>query len=350
MSVTEASVMEFVFKAVGDVGAVLNGAMVVIGDRLGLYRAMAGQGPMTPKELATRTETSERYVREWLSAQAARGYVKHEGDDRFSLPEEQAIALTQEASPAFVSGAFEIALGAVRATDRITEAFRSGDGMPWRDHHSDVHEGCERFFRPGYLANLVTEWIPKLDGAAAKLTQGATVADIGCGHGASTIAMAKAFPRSRFVGIDAHPASIEIAKKRAAEAGVADRVSFKVATAKELSGRYDLIGFFDCLHDMGDPAGALRHVRTLVDQSGTVLLVEPNAADSVDGNLNPIGAAYYGFSTLLCTPSSLSQEVQTALGAQAGEARLREVAKEGGFTRMRRVAETPFNMVLELKA
>jgi SAM-dependent methyltransferase len=348
--VTEATLMAFVGRAVGDVGAVLNGAMVVLGDRLGLYRAMTDGGPLTAGELAARTGTAERYVQEWLSAQAAAGYVVYEGEGRFRLPAEHGIALTDETSPACVVGAFELALASVAATDRITEAFRTGEGMGWGEHHGDVHEGCERFFRPGYNANLVTTWLPALDGVIDRLARGgATVADIGCGHGASTLTMAAAFPDSTFVGFDVHPASVDAARQRARDAGLADRVRFEVAAGKDVTGRYDLVCFFDCLHDMGDPAGALAHARSVLADDGTVLLVEPMAGDAVGDNLNPVGAAYYGFSTLLCTPNSLSQEVGTALGAQAGEARLRRVATEAGFGRVRRVAETPFNMVLEVR-
>jgi SAM-dependent methyltransferase len=349
LETTEEDLMAFVHRAVGDVGAVLNGAMVVIGDRLGLYRAMAGRGPLTPTELAAATGTDERYVREWLSAQAAAGYVCLEDDGRFRLPDEPAIALTDETSPACVIGAFELALASVQATDRITDAFRTGAGMPWGDHHHDVHEGCERFFRPGYLAHLVAEWLPALDGTVDALTAGARVADVGCGHGASTLEMAAAFPQSTFVGFDGHPASIEAARQRAADAGLSDRVTFEVAAAKDVTGRFDLVCFFDCLHDMGDPVGALRNVRSTVADGGTIMLVEPMAGDTIDDNINPVGAAYYAFSTLLCTPSSRSQEVGAALGAQAGEARLRAVAAEAGITQVRRVAETPFNMVLELR-
>jgi len=349
LETTEEDLMAFVHRAVGDVGAVLNGAMVVIGDRLGLYRAMAGRPAMTADDLARATGTDERYVREWLSAQAAAGYVVHEGDGRFRLPAEPAIALTDESSPACVVGAFELAVASLQATDRITEGFRTGAGLPWGDHHHDVHEGCERFFRPGYLNNLVSTWLPALDGVVDALTTGARVADVGCGHGASTITMAKAFPQSTFVGFDVHADSIDAARERAADARLTDRVTFEVATAKEVTGRFDLVCFFDCLHDMGDPVGALRNVAGTLAEGGTIMLVEPMAGDSIDENINPVGAAYYAFSTLLCTPSSRSQEVGAALGAQAGEARLRETAADAGITQVRRVAETPFNMVLELR-
>ena len=321
----ETKMMEFVGRAVGDVGAVLGGAMVVIGDKLGLYRAMAGAGSLTPAELAARTGTAERYVREWLSAQAARGYVSYDGDGRFSLPDEHAVPLTDETSPACVIGAFEIAVGSVYATDTIAERFRTGDGFAWGAHDEHVLGGCERFFRPGYLNHLASAWIPALDGVEAKLAAGARIADVGCGHGASTLLLAEAYPASTVVGFDAHDGSIDAARKRAADAGLADRVRFEVASATTFAGTYDLVCFFDCLHDMGDPAGACAHVREHLAPDGTLMLIEPFANDDLADNLNPVGAAYYGFSTLLCTPSSLSQDVGTALGAQAGEARLRDI-------------------------
>ena len=344
----ETAVMEFVGRAVGDVGGVLNGAMVVLGDRLGLYEAMAGAGAMTATELAGRTGTAERYVREWLSAQAARGYVNYEGDGRFSLPDEHALALTDETSAACVIGAFELAVGAVLATDTIADRFRSGEGFAWGAHDTHVVTGCERFFRPGYLNNL-NAWVAALDGVEAKLKSGARVTDVGCGHGASTVIMAQTFAASTFVGFDAHDGSIAQARKRAADAGVADRVSFEEASAKTFTGRFDLVCFFDCLHDMGDPLGACTHVREQLEPGGTLLLVEPFAGDDITDNLNPVGAAYYAFSTLLCTPSSLSQEVGAALGAQAGEARLRDLLTTAGFTTFRRVAETPFNLIFEAR-
>lgn len=323
--------------------------MVVLGDRLGLYRAMDGAGPITPTELAEQTGTSERYVREWLSAQAATGYLDYEGEGRFSLSPEHAVVLTDETSPACVIGAFETAVAAVHSTDRLTEAFRSGDGVGWGEHHHDLYEGCERFFHPGYRANLVATWLPALAGVTEKLQAGGRVADIGCGHGTSTVLMAEAFPAATVVGFDAHEPSVRTARKHASDTGVADRTTFEVATSTTFPGRYDLVCFFDCLHDMGDPVGALTHVREALTDDGTLMLVEPMAGDSVEQNLNPVGAAYYGFSTLLCTPSSLSQDVGTALGAQAGEARLRQIADAAGFTSVRRVAETPFNMVLEVR-
>jgi 2-polyprenyl-3-methyl-5-hydroxy-6-metoxy-1,4-benzoquinol methylase len=350
----ETRLLEFVGKAVDDVGAVLGGAMVVIGDKLGLYRALAGAGSLTPAELAARTGTAERYVREWLSAQAARGYVSHDGqrdgEPVFSLPDEHAVPLTDETSPTCVIGAFEIALGSVYATDTIAERFRTGDGFAWGAHDPHVLGGCERFFRPGYLTHLATEWIPALDGVEAALLAGARVADVGCGHGASTLLLAETYPAATVTGFDAHAGSIDAARKRAADAGLADRVRFEVAPATAFDGEYDLVCFFDCLHDMGDPTGACAHVREHLAPGGTLMLIEPYATDDLAGNLTPVGAAYYGFSTLLCTPSSLSQDVGTALGAQAGEARLRTVVTDAGFTSLRRVAETPFNIVLQARA
>jgi 2-polyprenyl-3-methyl-5-hydroxy-6-metoxy-1,4-benzoquinol methylase len=343
--------MQFVFRAVDEVGATLNAALVVMGDKLGLYRALAGNGGLSPSELAARTGTAERYVREWLNAQAAGGFVQYDPDSgRYSLAPEQAVALTDADSPAYLPGFFQIAIGSVLDSPRITEAARSGDGVGWHEHVHDVHEGCERFFRPGYNANLIDGWLPALDGVVEKLQRGARVADVGCGHGASTILMASAFPRSTFTGSDYHAGSIETARARAAAAGVGDRVSFHAEPAAGYSGEgYDLVTMFDCLHDMGDPAGAARHVLRTLAPDGTWMIVEPNAGDRVEDNLNPVGRAYYGFSTLLCTPASLSQEVGLALGAQAGEARIRDVVESAGFTRFRRAAETPFNLVFEAR-
>ena len=347
----EEKLHQFVFRAVEEVGATLNTALVVMGDKLGLYRALAGAGALTPGELAERTGTNERYVREWLNAQAAGGYVEYEPDSgRYLLPPEQAMALADEDSPAYLPGFFQIALGSVHDSPRIAEAARTGQGVGWHDHVHDVHEGCERFFRPGYNANLVSAWLPALDGVIDKLERGASVADVGCGHGASTILMAKAYPDSSFVGFDYHAGSIETARERAAGAGVSDRVSFATAPASAYAGDgYDLVTMFDCLHDMGDPVGAARHVRDSLAEDGTWMIVEPAAGDRVEDNLNPVGRAYYSFSTLLCTPASLSQEVGLALGAQAGEARIRGVVESAGFTRFRRVAETPFNIVYEAR-
>jgi SAM-dependent methyltransferase len=341
----------FVGQVLGELGSTLNAALVVTGDRLGLYKAMAGAGPLTPAELAERTGTSERYVREWLNAQAAGGYVTYDGDaQRYELPPEQAVALADETSPYFLPGAFEFMAAIVRDEPSIREAFRSGAGVGWHEHSDGVFEGCERFFRPGYAASLVPSWIPALDGVEAKLRAGGTVADVGCGHGASTLLMAEAYPASTFVGFDYHGASIERARERAQAAGVLERVRFETAPAQSYPGAgYDLVTTFDCLHDMGDPVGAARHVLGSLDGDGTWLIVEPFAGDRVEDNLNPVGRIYYAASTLLCTPASLSQEVGLALGAQAGEARIRDVVTAGGFPRFRRAAETPFNLVFEAR-
>jgi SAM-dependent methyltransferase len=342
---------QFVFRAVDEVGATLNAALVVMGDRLGLYRALAGAGGLTPLELSRRTSVSERYVREWLNAQAAGGYVEYDPiGGTYTLPPEQAVALTDEGSPAFLPGFFQIALGAVIDSPRITEAARNGEGVGWHEHNHDVFDGCERFFRPGYNAALVPAWLPALDGVVEKLQSGAKVADVGCGHGSSTILMAQAYPSSTFVGSDYHEGSIETARSRAQAAGVADRVRFETVAASSDHGEgYDLVTMFDCLHDMGDPVGAARQVHKMLAPHGTWMIVEPMAGDRVEDNLNPVGRAFYGFSTFLCTPASLSQDVGLALGAQAGEARIADVAAGGGFTRFRRAAETPFNLVFEAR-
>ena len=342
---------EFMGRFVGDMGAALSAALVVIGDRLGLYRAMADCQPLSAEQLAQRTATDPRYVREWLSNQAAGGYVGYDpANDMFFLTPEQSFALAQEGSPAFVPGAFQVATALVKDEETIAQAFIDGRGVGWHEHHHDLFAGTERFFRPGYAANLVSSWIPALDGVEARLESGATVADIGCGHGASTILMAQAFPRSRFTGFDYHEPSIEHARRTAAQAGLDDRVSFEVAPAKQYPGRgYDLVAMFDCLHDMGDPVGAAAHVLETLAADGTWLIVEPYAGDRLQDNLNPVGRVYYGASTLVCTPASRDQEVGLALGAQAGEARLREVVTAGGFTRFRRATETPFNLVLEAR-
>jgi SAM-dependent methyltransferase len=342
---------EFLGRFVGDLGAALSAALVVIGDRLGLYRAMEDGEPISAEELAERTGTDPRYVREWLANQAAGGYVSYDPlAEAFFLSPEQSLALAQEGSPAFVAGAFQLATALVKDEPKITEAFRNGEGVGWHAHHHDLFAGTERFFRPGYSANLVSAWIPALDGVEARLRAGARVADVGCGHGASTLLMADAFPHSRFVGFDYHEASIEQARAAAARAGLGDRVRFEVASAKQYPGAgYDLVCMFDCLHDMGDPVGAAAHVLDTLTPDGTWLIVEPYAGDRLQDNLNPVGRVYYGASTLICTPASRDQEVGLALGAQAGEAKLREVVTAGGFTRFRRATETPFNLVLEAR-
>ena len=340
----------FLGRFVGDLGATIAAGAVVVGHRLGLYRALA-EGPATPDELAARTGTVPRYVAEWLRGQAAGGYVEYDAaTGAFWLTAEQAFALTDPDGPVYLPGAFVLALGALRAEPRITEAFRTGGGVGWHEHHDDVPLGCEMFFRPGYLANLVPSWIPALDGVAAKLAAGARVADVGCGLGASTVLLARAFPRSTFAGSDYHAASLDLARTRAADAGVEDRTTFDVATAQDFPGTgYDLVATFDCLHDMGDPAGAARHVREALADDGTWLIVEPYAEDAVADNLNPVGRGYYGFSTFLCVPNALSQDGGYALGAQAGEAAIGEVVRDAGFTRFRRAAQTPFNLVLEAR-
>jgi SAM-dependent methyltransferase len=312
---------------------------------------MAGAGGLTPVEIARRTGVSERYVREWLNAQAAGGYVTYDASGgTYTLPNEQAVALTDESSPAYLPGFFQIALGAVIDSPRIAASARSGDGVGWHEHNHDVFEGCERFFRPGYNANLIPSWLPALDGVVSKLEAGAKVADVGCGHGSSTILMAQAYPRSTFVGFDYHAGSIETARERAHAAGVFERVRFDTVAAADIPGEgYDLVTMFDCLHDMGDPVGAAKRVRQAIAADGTWMIVEPKAGDRVEDNLNPVGRAYYGFSTLLCTPASLSQEVGLALGAQAGPARIRDVVSAAGFTRFRTAAETPFNLVFEVR-
>ncbi len=343
--------MAFVFKAVDEVGATLNTALVVMGDKLGYYRLMADAGPVTPTRLAELSATGEPYAREWLNAQAAGGIVSFDPETGlYTLPPEQAAALTDPSSPAYLPGFFQIALGTAHDVDSVVQAARSQAGVGWHEHHTDVHDGCERFFRTMYNAHLVGEWLPALEGVVDKLSRGASVADIGCGHGASTVIMAQAFPQSTFVGFDYHPASIATARERAEAAGVSDRVRFEVASATEFPGSgYDLVATFDALHDMGDPVGAARHVRDAVAPDGTWLIVEPMAGDTVSDNLNPVGRAYYGFSTLLCTPSSLAQEVGLALGTQAGPARIRDVVTTSGFTRFATAAQTPFNRVLEVR-
>jgi len=350
MAVDQDKLMAFLGQFVGDLGATIAAGSVVIGDRLGLYRALAS-GPATAPELARRTDTDARYVTEWLRGQAAGGYVTYDAAaDTYSLTEEQAFALTDPEGPLYLPGAFQLALGTLKAEPRVTEAFRSGAGIGWHEQDPEVFVGCERFFRPGYVANLTTSWIPALDGAEAKLQAGGRVADVGCGMGASTILMAQAYPNSQLVGSDYHSESVEGARKRAADAGVGERVSFEVASAQTFGGTgYDLVTTFDCLHDMGDPVGAARHVREALDSDGTWLVVEPFAGTTVADNLNPVGRVYYSFSTFLCVPSALSQPGGYSLGAQAGEPGIRQVMTEAGFTRFRQAAETPFNIVYEVR-
>ena len=350
MAIDEAKLNAFMGKAVGDIGAALSAALVVIGDKLGLYRALS-QGAATPAELAKRTSTVERYVREWLGNQAAGGYLTYDPKSgRYALPEEQALALAVESSPAFIPGAFQVIAACFAAQERITECFRSGKGMEWGEHHACLFEGTERFFRPGYTANLVSSWLPALEGVVPKLRKGASVADVGCGLGASTLLMAQEFPESKFVGFDYHEGSIRTARERARAAGLEGRVRFEVGRATDYPGKgYDLVAHFDCLHDMADPIGAARHVRETLAPGGAWMIVEPFAGDRVEENLNPVGRVFYGASTMLCVPTSLAGQ-GPALGAQAGEARLREVVEAAGFRGFRRATETPFNLVFEARA
>jgi ubiquinone/menaquinone biosynthesis C-methylase UbiE len=350
MAINEEKLMEFLHRFVGDLGATVAAGSVVVGDRLGLYRALADR-PQRPAELASRTGTAARYVEEWLRGQAAGGYVEYNpADETYSLTEEQAFALTNPDGAVYAPGAFQLALGALRAEPQITEAFRTGEGLGWHQHDDDVFAGCERFFRPGYSANLVAAWLPALAGMEDKLRAGGRVADVGCGYGASTQLMAAAYPESTFVGSDYHDESIGQARKQAAEAGLGERVSFEVASAQSFNGGpYDLVTTFDSLHDMGDPLGAARHIRNALKPDGAWMIVEPFAGDSVAANLNPVGRVYYSFSTFLCVPNALSQDGGYALGAQAGEEPVRRLTADAGFTRFRRVAETPFNIVYEAR-
>jgi len=341
----------FMGKMVGDLGAALNASLILVGDKLGLYKTLAEKGPMNSAELAQTTGTAERYVREWLATQAASGYVDYDAETKnFSVQPEQALALANEDSPVFMGAIGNLVAATFLDEPKISEAFKSGRGVGWNRRSECLFCGTARFFRTGYKHHLVQEWLPALDGVMEKLERGASVADVGCGHGVSTRLMAEAFPNSRFVGFDYHEGSIEAARLGARQAGLAERVTFDVATAKSFPGRgYDLICFFDCLHDMGDPVGALRHVHEALAPDGTCMLVEPFANDRLEDNLNPVGRVYYAASTMICTPASLDQEVGLALGAQAGEGRLREVARQAGLSRFRRATETPFNLILEAR-
>jgi len=346
------AIQDFMGKIMLDMGAAASGALVHLGDALGLYRAMAEAGRVDSVELARRTGTHERYVREWLAAQAAAGYVQYDAEaDHYWLDPAQAAVLADEENLFFGAGGFESVAAVWRDEPKVREAFRTGAGVGWHEHSACMFRGTERFFRPAYRRHLVSEWIPALDGVAEKLERGARVADVGCGHGASAILLAQSFPASRFFGFDAHGPSIDRARQLAKEAGVEDRVVFEEGVAKDYPGTgYDLVTFFDCLHDMGDPTGAGRHVRETLAPDGTWMIVEPFAHDALVDNLNPVGRLYYAFSTLICTPASRSQEVGACLGAQAGERRLRTVVEAAGFTRFRRATETPFNLVLEARA
>lgn len=349
--IDEQKLHDFAMRGIVEMGASLNAALIIVGDKLGLYKAMAGAGPIDSAELAARTGTHERYVREWLAAQAAGAFVEYDAaTNRFTLPPENAMVLADENSPVFLPGAFYAVAACIKDEGKITDAFRTGKGVGWHEHDESLYPATERFFRPNYRAHLTADWIPALSGVEAKLNVGARVADIGCGLGTSTILMAQAYPKATFAGFDYHPESIRLARDAAARAGVSDRVTFEIARAKEFPGRdFDFITFFDCLHDMGDPEGAASHVRKALAPDGTWMIVEPFANDKLQDNLNPIGRAFYAASTMLCTPVSLSQEVGLALGAQAGEQRLEGVLRSAGFTRVRRAAETPFNLILEAR-
>jgi len=338
-------------RAVQDMGAALQAPLILIGDKLGLYRAMGDGVPVTSAELAKKTGTSERYVREWLNANAAGQLVQYDAKaGKFFMTPEQAMVLALDDTPVHLPGFYHMLASLMKDEEKLTEIYRTGKGMGWHEHEKGLFEGCERFFRPTYLANLVSSWIPALEGVEAKLKAGARVADIGCGHGASTLLMAKSYPKSKFFGFDYHKPSVEKAREKAKEAGVSDRVTFEVAPAKDFPGKdYDLVAFFDCLHDMGDPVGAAKHVKKTLAPGGTWMIVEPFSNDDATANHNPVGRIYYSASATVCVPCSLAQEVGMGLGAQAGPARLEKVARGGGFTHFRKATETPFNMVFEAR-
>ena len=350
MPLDEKKLEALIGKMLGDVAAAMGASLVLLGDQFGLYKRLTSDGPLTAKELAARTDTAERHVREWAAAQAAAGYINYDpASARFSMSPEQSLVLADENGPAFIPGVYEVAAAAARDEPKLANAFRSGGGVGWHEHDPCLFRGTERFFRPGYAMHLVSEWIPALDGVKEKLERGARVADVGCGHGASVILMARAFPKSQFFGFDYHEPSILRAREVAKEAGVADRAHFERASAKDYPGTFDLVAFFDCLHDMGDPVGAAAHVKSTLAKDGTWMIVEPFANDRLEDNLNPVGRLFYAASANICVPASRSQEVGLGLGAQAGEARLREVIGAGGFSRVRRATTTPFNLVLEAR-
>jgi 2-polyprenyl-3-methyl-5-hydroxy-6-metoxy-1,4-benzoquinol methylase len=348
-SVDPSRLDELLGRVVTDLGGALAAPAVLIGDRLGLFTALDGAGSLTADELAGRTGLTPRYVREWLLTMAASGYVDYAGDDRFRLSPEQAEVLAHPDSPAYAAGGFQNMVAATRVLDRLTDAFRTGAGIGWHEHHPDMFEGTERFFRPGYLAHLTTEWIPAFDGLAERLGSGATVADVGCGLGASTQIMAEAYPASAFVGIDYHEPSVRMARERTHQAGLDERLRFEVGTAQQVTGAYDLVALFDCLHDMPDPLAALRAVRAAVKPDGWVMLVEPASGDTVEDVLNPLGRLFIAASTFICLPSGLSAEPRAGLGNQAGPTRTLALAREAGFTHVREASRTPFNIIYELR-
>jgi len=351
MAINQDRLNEFLGRFVSDLGATLHGATIIIGEKLGLYKAIAEAGQVTPKTLAEKTGTSERYIREWLAAQAASGYVGYNAKtNEYTMSPEQALALADETSPAYIPGAFRIAASLFKDEPKLTEAFRTGEGIGWHEHDTDLYIGTEKFFRPNYVRNLVSSWLPALNGVVAKLEAGARVADVGCGYGSSTMLMAKAYPKSSFIGYDYHIKSVEAARQTALREGVASRTKFEIALAKKYPGKeFDLVSFFDCLHDMGDPVGAAAHVKRSLKPDGTWMIVEPFAHDKLEDNFNPVGRIFYSASTMICTPSSLSQEVGMALGSQVSEERLRQIVLEGGFRHFRRAAQTPFNRVFEAR-
>ncbi len=350
MSVDMAKLETLLGKMVSDMGAAAIAPLVMLGDKLGLYRALAANDPISTEDLAEKTGTTERYVREWCAAQAGSGYIDYDAaSGNFSMSPEQQAVFADSDSPACMTGGY-YAIGSMFIDEpKITHAFKSGEGVSWGDHSDCLFCGTEKFFRPGYQASLISEWLPALNGVTAKLEAGAKVADVGCGHGASTIVMAKAYPNSTFIGFDFHEGSIDQANDRARDAGLSN-LSFEVATAKNFPGKdYDLVAYFDCLHDMGDPVGAAAHTRQALKADGTMMVVEPFAKDGLEDNLNPVGRMYYAFSTMICTPASISQEVGLALGAQAGPKRLEKVVREGGFTKFAVATETPFNLILDVQ-
>jgi SAM-dependent methyltransferase len=350
MAIDGNKLQELINRMFGDIGAAMGIALVLLGDKFGFYKALAAVGPMTSAELASKTGTVERYVREWAAAQAAAGYINYDAaSGRFSISPEQALVLADENGPAFFPAMYEVAAAAVLDEPKVANAFRNGGGVGWHEHDPLLFHGTERFFRPGYAMHLVSEWIPALVGVREKLERGARVADVGCGHGVSVILMAKAFPKSQFFGFDYHQPSIDRAREIARQEGVADRVTFERAKAKDYPGTYDLVAFFDCLHDMGDPVGTAAHVKSTLAEDGTWMVVEPFGNDRLEDNLNPVGRVFYAASTMICVPGSLSQEVGLGLGTQAGESRLREVITAGGFSKVRRATATPFNLVLEAR-
>ncbi len=351
MTIKDEKLQQLLGQVVVEMGAAANGPLITLGDKLGLYKALGESGHLSASELADKTGTALRYVQEWLAAQAASGYVEYDSDKhQFFMTPEQVAVFGDSNSPVFMTGAFYVIASLYHDEPKMLEAFKTGEGVSWGDHHTCLFCGTEKFFSPSYSGNLINNWIPALDGVSEKLTQGAKVADIGCGHAASTLIMAKAFPNSHFIGIDYHQESIDYAQARAEEAGL-DNIEFKVATAKNYTDKnFDLITYFDCLHDMGDPVGACAHAKQALKSDGSCMIVEPFAKDSIKDNLNPVGRAFYAFSTQLCVPCSMNQEVGLALGAQAGLSRLTETIKAGGFSYCEKAAETPFNLILEVKA